>query len=54
MSGGATNQVEWRAHTVANLISKIEPPSSGRSSFLAKRECLCTSIWKVLPHRLDV
>jgi hypothetical protein len=24
---------------VADLIAKIEPPASGRSTFLAKREC---------------
>ena len=39
VSEGATNQVDWRATMVADLITKIEPPSSGRSTFLAKREC---------------
>jgi hypothetical protein len=39
MSEGATNQVDWRAGMVADLIEKIEPPPSGRSTFLAKREC---------------
>jgi hypothetical protein len=39
VSEGATNQVDWRAAMVADLIAKIEPPPGGRSTFLAKREC---------------
>jgi hypothetical protein len=34
VSEGAT-----RAGKVADLITKIEPPPSGRSTFLTKREC---------------
>jgi hypothetical protein len=39
VSEGAANRVVWRAAMVANLITKTEPPPSGRSTFLAKREC---------------
>jgi hypothetical protein len=39
VSEGATNQVDWRAAMVADLIAKTEPPPGGRSTFLAKREC---------------
>jgi hypothetical protein len=39
VSVGATNQVDWRASMVVDLIVKIEPPPGGRSTFLAKREC---------------
>jgi hypothetical protein len=35
---GEANQVDWRARMVAYMIAKIEPPSSGRSTFLTKRE----------------
>jgi hypothetical protein len=38
-SKGAANQVYWREAMVADLIVKIEPHPSGRSTFLAKREC---------------
>jgi hypothetical protein len=36
---GATNKVDWRATMVVDMIAKREPPQSGRSIFLAKREC---------------
>jgi len=39
VSEGATNQVDWRAGMVADMVEKIEPPSGGRNTFLAKREC---------------
>jgi hypothetical protein len=39
VSEGATNQVDWRAGMVADLVAKIEPTPGGRSTFLAKREC---------------
>jgi hypothetical protein len=39
VSEGATNQVDWRAGMVADLVAKIEPTLGGRSTFLAKREC---------------
>ena len=39
VSEGATNQVDWRAVMVADVIMKIEPPPGGGSTFLAKREC---------------
>jgi hypothetical protein len=39
VSEGATNQVDWRVAMVADMIAKTEPPSGGRSTFLAKREC---------------
>jgi hypothetical protein len=39
ISEGATNQVDWRAAMVADMIAKTEPPPGGRSTFLAKREC---------------
>jgi hypothetical protein len=39
VSEGATNQVDWRATMVADLIAKTEPPPGGGSTFLAKREC---------------
>ena len=39
VSEGATNQVDWRATMVADLVAKREQPPSGGSTFLTKREC---------------
>jgi hypothetical protein len=41
VSEGTTNQVYWRADMVADRVAKIEQNPSGRSTFLAKRECSC-------------
>jgi len=38
-SEGATDQVNWRATLVADMIAKIEPPLGGGSTFVPKREC---------------
>jgi hypothetical protein len=35
-SEGATNQVDWRAAMVANMITKKEPTPGGRSTLLPK------------------
>jgi hypothetical protein len=37
----ATDQVDCRATMVVDMIAKTKPPLGGRSTFLAKRECLC-------------
>jgi hypothetical protein len=34
---GVTNQVDWIATMVADMIAKTEPPLGGRNTFLAKR-----------------
>jgi hypothetical protein len=39
VSEGETNQVDWRATMVADLVAKTEPHPGGRSTFLTKREC---------------
>jgi hypothetical protein len=39
VSEGETNQVDWRASIVVDLVAKIEPTPRWRSTFLTKREC---------------